>query len=279
MYQGNQPNDGGNLLFSEEEKKQFLKQEPKAEKYIKPFISAHEFLNKEKRFCLWLVNAVPSELRQMPNLLKRIEAVKQKRLKSVKLSTVRWAEQPALFTENRQPENDYILVPRVSSENRKYIPMGFFTSNEIVSDTCLSIPNATLYHFGVLQSKMHMEWVRSVCGRLKSDYRYSNEIVYTNYPWPENPTEKQIKAIEKAAQKVIEVRDLYPEDSLADLYNPNTMPAPLYKAHNELDKVVDLAYRPQPFLSEANRMEFLFGLYEKYTADLFTKIKPKKKKK
>jgi hypothetical protein len=143
----------------------------------------------------------------------------------------------------------------------------------------LSVPNATLYHFGVLMSKMQMAWVKTVCGRIKSDYRYSNEIVYNNFPWVENPTEKQIQAIEKAAQKVLDVREKFPNSSLADLYDPLTMPSALVKAHNELDRAVDLAYRPQPFTCEANRMEFLFSLYEKYTADLFTKVKPKKKKK
>ena len=279
IYKGSQPTDGGNLLFSEEEKNDFLKLESNAEKYIKPFISAHEFLNGENRFCLWLVNACPNELKQMPHLLKRVVAVKQKRLKSTKKTTVNWAEQPTLFTENRQPENEYILIPRHSSETRKYIPMGFFDKNSIVADSCLAIPNAVLYHFGILMSKMHMEWVNVVCGRLKSDYRYSNEIVYNNFPWPENPTEKQIQKIEKAAQKALVVRVQYPNVSLANLYNPLIMPSELLKAHNALDKAVDAAYRSQPFTSEINRMEFLFELYEKYTADLFTKTKPKKRKK
>ena len=143
----------------------------------------------------------------------------------------------------------------------------------------MSISNGSLFHFGVLMSKMHMVWVQSVCGRLKSDFRYSKDIVYNNFPWAESPTKKQVLAIEKAAQKVLEVREQFPNSSLADLYDPLTMPPALIKAHNELDKAVDLAYRPQPFTSEANRMEFLFGLYEKYTADLFTKVKSKKTKK
>jgi hypothetical protein len=268
MYKGSQPTDGGNLLFSEEEKNEFLAIEPFAEKFIKPFISAFEFLNAENRYCLWLVDAKQSELRKMPYLLNRIEAVKQKRLKSTKAATVKWAEKPTLFTENRQPENDYILIPSTTSKNRKYIPMGFFSKNEIASNTCLTIPNATLFHFGVLMSKMHMAWVKTVCGRLEISYRYSNEIVYTNFPWPENPTKKQVIAIEKSAQNVLDARNLYIEDSLADLYKPNIMPAPLLKAHIELDKEVDLAYRPQTFISVANRMEFLFGLYEKLSADL-----------
>lgn len=279
MYKGSQPTDGGNFLFTEEEKNDFVAKEPMATKYIKPLISAHEFLNGHKRYCLWLVDAEPSELKRMPHVLNRIEGVRQMRLKSTKQATVKWANQPTLFTENRQPKDNYILVPSHSSENRNYIPIGFMTKDDILNNSCLSVPNATLYHFGILTSIMHMTWVKNQCGRIKSDYRYSNEIVYTNFPWPENPNEKQVKAIEVAAQKVLDARLQFPNSSLADLYDPLTMPPALIKAHNELDKAVDLAYRPQAFTSEANRMVFLFELYEKYTADLFTKEKPKKTKK
>ncbi|MBE0638677.1 MAG: class I SAM-dependent DNA methyltransferase [Bacteroidales bacterium] len=279
MFKGSQPTDGGNFLFTEEEKNDFLTKEPMATKYIKPLISAHEFLNGHKRYCLWLVDAEPSELRRMPHVLNRIEGVRQMRLKSKKQATVKWVNQPTLFTENRQPKDNYILVPSHSSENRNYIPIGFMTKDDILNNSCLSVPNATLYHFGILTSIMHMAWVKNHCGRIKSDYRYSNEIVYTNFPWPDNPNEKQVKAIEAAAQKVLDARLQFPNSSLADLYDPLTMPLALEKAHNELDKAVDLAYRPQPFTSEANRMVYLFELYEKYTADLFTKAKPKKTKK
>jgi hypothetical protein len=155
--------------------------------------------------------------------------------------------------------------------------MGFFDSNFIAGDTCMTIFNGELFHFGVLNSMMHMAWVKAVCGRLKSDFRYSKDIVYNNYPWPDNPSDNRVEAIETAAQKVLDTRLQFPNSSLADLYDPLTMPPALVKAHNELDKAVDLAYRPQPFTSEANRMVFLFELYEKYTADLFTKEKPKKK--
>ncbi len=278
MFKGSQPTDGGNFLFTEEEKNEFLAKEPKASKYIKPLISAHEFINSEKRYCLWLIDSEPSELKQMPHLLNRIEGVRQMRLKSSKQATVKWASQPTLFSENRQPKDNYILIPSHSSENRNYIPIGFMTKDDILNNSCLSVPNATLFHFGIMTSLMHMAWVKSICGRLESRYRYSNEIVYTNYPWPDNPNEKQVKAIEKAAQKVLDARLQFPTSSLADLYAPLTMPPALVKAHNELDKAVDLAYRSQPFTSEANRMEFLFELYEKYTADLFTKEKAKKPK-
>jgi len=278
MSFGNMPLDGGNLILSDEEKIEFLKIEPNAEKYILPLVSAFEFLNGKKRWCLWLVNAEPSELKQLPEVLKRVEAVRKFRLDSVAPSTQKFAATPTLFRDRNRPDT-FIVVPRVSSENRPYIPFGFFDKNSIVSDTCMSIPNGNKYHFGVLMSKMHMAWVKYICGRLKSDFRYSKDIVYNNYPWPENPNEKQIGAIEKATEKVLEAREHFPNSSLADLYSPLTMPEQLVKAHNELDKAVDLAYRPQAFTSEANRMEFLFGLYEKYTADLFTKEKPKRKKK
>ena len=170
-----------------------------------------------------------------------------------------------------------MLIPRHSSEKRKYIPIGFVDQSVILADSAYGLPNATLFHFAILTSNMHMAWVKSVCGRIKSDFRYSN-IVYNSYPWPENPTEKQVKAIEAAAQRVLDARAASPGSSLADLYDPLAMPSVLIKAHNELDKSVDLAYRPQAFISEAKRMEFLFELYEKYTADLFTKEKVKKKK-
>jgi len=276
MSFGNMPLDGGNLILSDEEKIGFLKVEPSAEKYILPLVSAHEFLNGKKRWCLWLVNAEPSEIKQLPEVIKRVEAVRKFRIDSVAPSTQKFADLPTLFRD-RNRHDTFIVVPRVSSENRPYIPFGFFDKNSIVSDTCMSIPNGNKYHFGVLMSKMHMAWVKYICGRLKSDFRYSKDIVYNNYPWPEYPNEKQSRVIEKATEKVLEVREQFPNSSLADLYSPLTMPPALVKAHNELDKAVDLAYRPQPFTSEANRMVFLFELYEKYTADLFTKEKPKKK--
>lgn len=278
MSFGNMPLDGGHLLLSDEEKNQFILKEPNAKKYIKPLISAYEFLNGKKRWCLWLVNAEPSELKQLPEVLKRVDLVKKFRLASIAPSTQKFASTPTMFRDRNQPET-FIVVPRVSSENRKYIPMGFFDKNSIVSDTCMSIPNGSLYHFGIVMSAMHMAWVKNICGRLKSDFRYSKDIVYNNYPWPENSTGKQIKAIETASQKVLHARLEFPKSSLSDLYDPLSMPAVLIKAHNELDKAVDLVYRPQPFTGEANRMVFLFELYEKYTADLFTKVKVKKEAK
>ena len=276
MSFGNMPLDGGHLLLSDIEKNEFILKEPKAEKFIIPLISAYEFLNGEKRWCIWLVDAEPSELKQLPEILKRVEAVKKFRLDSVAPSTQKFATTPSLFRDRNQPET-YILIPSTTSENRKYIPLGFFNKDHIANNSCHTIPNGSLYHFGVLMSSMHMAWVKSVCGRLESRYRYSKDIVYNNFPWAENPSEKQIRQIEEKAQKVLEVRSNFPKSSLADLYNPLTMPPTLIKAHNELDKAVDSAYRTAPFTSEANRMVYLFELYEKYTADLFTKEKPKKK--
>ena len=276
MSFGNMPLDGGNLILSDEEKKEFLSIEPLSEKYILPLISAFEFLNGKKRWCIWLVDIEPNVLRQLSEVIKRVELVKQFRLNSVAPSTQKFSLTPTLFRDRNRPET-FIVVPRVSSENRPYIPFGFFDKNSIVSDTCMSIPLGNQYHFGVLMSKMHMAWVKTTCGRLKSDFRYSKDIVYNNYPWPENPSEKQIITIEEKAQHVFEVRVSFPTSSLADLYNPLTMPPALVKAHNELDKAVDAAYSKQAFTSEAKRMEFLFELYEKYTAGLFVKEKKGKK--
>ncbi|MDP3929211.1 MAG: class I SAM-dependent DNA methyltransferase [Bacteroidota bacterium] len=274
---GSMPNDGGNFLFTDQEKNEFVKLEPKSEKFFKPLISAHEFLNGHKRWCLWLKNANPTDMKEVKHVTQRVENVRKLRAESTRQATQKLSAFPTLFGEDRQPKCDYVLIPRHSSENRKYIPMGIFDERYIVSDSCLFIEGANLYHFGILMSIIHMTWVKNICGRIKSDYRYSNELVYNNYPFPENPSTKQIKAIEKAAQKVLEARKEFPSSSLSDLYDFSTMPPILIKAHNELDKAVDLAYRPQAFNSEANRMEFLFGLYEKYTADLFTKEKLKKK--
>ena len=275
---GSMPNDGGNFLFTNEEKKEFLKIEPTSKKFIKPLISAHEFLNGEKRWCLWLKDVNPKELKEAKEVTKRIEAVKKLRLESTREATKKLANYPTLFGEDRQPKTEYILIPLHSSENRNYIPFGYFSKDNIANNSCSTIDNSKPYHFGVLHSSMHMAWVKTTCGRIKSDFRYSNEIVYNNFPWPESPNDKQIKAIETAAQKVLDARLEFPNGSLADLYDPLTMPPVLVKAHNELDKAVDNAYRSQPFTSEANRMVFLFELYEKYTADLFTKEKVKKKK-
>lgn len=276
MSFGNMPLDGGHLLLSDEEKNELLKKEPGVQKFILPLISAYEYLNGIGRWCLWLVDAQPYELKKLPEVLKRIAAVRKFRMASSRYQTVRKADIPALFGEIRDFGDSYIVVPRVSSEKRTYIPLGFFDKNSIVSDTCMAIPNGGLYHFGVLMSEMHMAWVKRVCGRLKSDYRYSKDIVYNNFPWPEAPSDQQTRAIETAAQKVLDARAGYSGSSLADLYDPLRMPQALMKAHNELDKAVERAYRLQPFMSEAKRIEFLFERYEKYSGNFFKQERSKK---
>jgi hypothetical protein len=275
---GSMPNDGGYFLFTDDEKNEFLKIEPKAEPYIKPMLSAREFLNNQKRWCLWLVGISPNELRQLKEVNKRVEEVKKLRENSTREATQKLAEFPTLFGENRQPETNYILIPRHSSENRKYIPFGFFSNDYIASDSCLSVSNANLYDFGILTSEMHMTWVKYTCGRIKSDYRYSNEVVYNNYPFPNDVSDKQKERVEKAAQAVLDARTKYPESSLADLYDPLAMPPDLVKAHKELDKAVDLCYRPQAFTNERARIEFLFDLYSQYVAPLQAEMDKQNKK-
>ncbi|MCS6904934.1 MAG: class I SAM-dependent DNA methyltransferase [Bacteroidia bacterium] len=277
MSFGNMPLDGGNLLFSDEEKEEFLCQEPGAAPYILPFISAHEFLNGKKRWCLWLVDAEPHVLKKMPKVLEKIEAVRKFRLASKRKQTIEKATTPALFGEIRNFGKSYIVVPRVSSENREYIPMGFFDKNSIVGDTCMTVPNGTLYHFGIMSSRMHMCWTLYVCGRLENRYRYSKDIVYNNFPWPQNLTERQVLAIEKAAEGVLLARKQFPESSLAVLYDPLSMPPILLKAHRSLDKAVDQAYHSTSFTSDTQRIQFLFDLYEKYTLGLFSEQQAKKR--
>ncbi|HVA97812.1 MAG TPA: DNA methyltransferase [Bacteroidia bacterium] len=275
---GSMPNDGGYLLLNDDEKKSICKVDKIFAKFIKPLVSGQEFLNGEKKWCLWLEDFNPSEIDKSPELIRRIKIVKKIREDSNREATKKLALFPYQFGEIRQPKSDYIFIPLTSSENRKTIPMGFFSKEVIANNTGSVIANATLYHFGVLQSSMHIAWVKSVCGRLKSDFRYSNEIVYNNYPWPESITDKQTKAIELAAQKVLDARNNFADSSLATLYDTVKMPSILVKAHLALDKLVDAAYSRQSFSNEAKRLEFLFELYEKYTADLFTKENTKKKK-
>lgn len=279
LIYGNKIVDGGFFLFTEKEKAEFLKKEPNAKKYLKEIISGEEFLSNKKRFCLWLKDADPSELKKLPEILKRIENVKEFRLKSTKATTRAKAQIPSQFAEYRQPTSDFLIIPRTSSENRKYIPFAFFTKNYIVNDSCTALPNCSPFHFGILTSEMHMCWVKYVCGRLKSDFRYSNNLVYNNFPWPQDLPKQKIQGVEKLAQQVLKVRERYPKSSLADLYDPLTMPADLVKAHQDLDKFVDTCYRAQPFDTEMQRIEFLFDLYKQYTQPLFGSEKKKKGKK
>jgi hypothetical protein len=273
---GSMPNDGGFLILNDDEKISLLQNEPDAIIYIKPLLSAHEFINGKSRWCIWLKDANPSDIKALPVIMERVKAVKFHREKSTREATKKLSAFPMLFGEIRQPDTNFILIPRHSSENRDYIPIGFFTKDSIASDSCLFIPNASLFHFGVMTTVMHITWIKYICGRIKSDYRYSNEMVYNNFPWPENPTDKQKETVETAAQAVLDARAMFPNASLADLYDPNTMPPALVKAHQALDKAVDLCYRPQPFINETKRIEFLFELYDKYTSGMFGKEKKKK---
>ncbi len=277
MSFGNMPLDGGNLLLSKEEKDEMIHKNPDSKAFLRKTIGSYEYINNSERYCIWLKDISPNAYRNIKPIIDRIEKVKAFRNASVASSTQKFSATPYLFRDTNLP-NSYIVIPGVSSEKRKYIPMGLLDNTTIPTNLVHIVPDGKIFQYGVLQSSMHMAWVKTVCGRLESRFRYSKDIVYNNYPWPENPTEKQIKAIETAAQKVLDARLQFPNSSLADLYDPLTMPPVLIKAHNELDKAVDLAYRSQVFTSEANRMVFLFELYEKYTADLFTKEKSKKGK-
>jgi len=277
MSYGSMPNDGGFLLLNEVEKDDLIAKEPTASKFIRKFVMGEELINSIPRYCLWLENIEPNELKELKEVSKRVNSVFETRNSSTRETTKKLAQFPTIFGEMRQPKINYIALPRVSSVNRRFIPITILDKNTIAGDKVYTVSSDDKYTFGVLFSTMHMCWMRVTSGRLKSDYSYSTQLTYNNFPWPENPTEKQVQTIETAAQKVLEVRAEFPKSSLANLYDPLTMPPALVKAHNELDKAVDLAYRSQPFTSESNRMVYLFELYEKYTADLFTKEIKKKK--
>ena len=263
MNKGSQPTDGGYLILDEEEKDELLKKNPLSEKYIRPYMGATDFINSTKRWCLWLVDCPPNELKKMPDVLKRLEKVKESRLFSKKRATRDKAGSPALFTEIRQPKTDYLLVPVVSTKNREYLPIGFVNKDVIANTNALVIPNAEEYHFGVLSSSLHMLWMRTVCGRMKSDYAYSASVVYNNFPWPIRKTETT-KRIEECAQSILSIREKYfPKNSLADLYNSLTMPLELRKAHVNLDKAVKNAYGFANNLIEDEILEKLFAMYSK----------------
>ena len=241
MVYGNKPTDGGFLFLSTEERDELLKNEPGVEKFVRQIYGATEYINNKSRYCLWLAGASPAELRKSPFIMDRVEKVRQFRLSSTKAATQRSADTPTLFQEIRHPDSEYIIVPRHSSEARRYIPFGFVAPEIIVNDAVQIIPNAGIYHFGVMMSNVHMAWTRAVCGRIKSDYRYSKDVVYNNFPWP-TPTDKQRAIIEQTAQGILDARALYPDASLADLYDEVTMPPELRKAHQQNDKAVMIAY-------------------------------------
>ncbi len=268
---GSMPNDGGHLLLTDEEKEELIANQPDAKKWIRPLISAHEYLNGKTRWCLWLVGITPKELKNLPAINKRVRAVKRHREESEREATNKLADTPHLFGEIRQPITDYIFVPLTSSENRDYIPFDFINKKSIANNSCSLIPKASIFHFGILTSKMHMTWVRYTCGRLKSDYRYSNEIVYNNYPWTNGISKKKKEAVEKIAQSILDIRKTYTDENytLADLYHTSSMPDDLLKAHQKLDIAVDKCYRDTLFTTDAKRIEFLFELYDSYIGDLF----------
>lgn len=261
MIKGSQPTDGGNLLLSELEKNELISKNPLIKKFIKRYMGANDLINNVIRYCLWLVNASPRELRNMPEILKRLEKVKENRLSSKKAATRKWADRPFLFTENRQPDSDYLILPVVSSERRKYIPVCYVTKDVIANANAQMIPNANLYTFGVINSNVHNAWMRVVCGRMKSDYAYSATIVYNNFPWC-NPTPEQKAKIEKTAQAILDARALYPDCSLADLYDETTMPPELRKAHQANDFAVMAAYGFDRKITESECVAELMKRYQ-----------------
>jgi hypothetical protein len=272
---GSMPNDGGNFLLNDDEKNDLIAKCPDASNWIKPFLGSEEFINKTSRWCLWLVDCPPPILRAMPEVMARVQKVKNLRLASTRKATQDLAATPTLFGEIRQPEKGrYLLIPGVSSERREYVPIGFLPNTVIASNATLIIPNAEVFHFGIMTSAMHNAFMRFTCGRLKSDFRYSNTIVYNNFPWPgfagESLSDKHRNAIEQAAQGVLEARARFPTSSLADLYDPLTMPPALLRAHQKLDAAVDAAYLPsggsKTYASDAERVAFLFDLYQRITS-------------
>ncbi len=275
---GNKPIDGGNYLFTDEEKEAFIHIEPGAAKFFRPWIGSHEFLHGYHRWCLWLGEASPQELSKLPECRKRIAAVRELRLASKSAPTRKLANTPRRFHVENFPEGSFLVLPEVSSEKRPYIPIGYLSPPVICSNLVKIMPHATPYHFGILTSAMHMAWVRQVCGRLKSDFRYSVKLVYNNFPWPLDATKAQRAKVEESAGKVLEVRQKYLDGgaTLADLYDPLTMPAPLLKAHQALDRAVDRCYRAKKFDNERERVEHLFQLYEQLTAPLAPTALPKK---
>ncbi|MBQ9273199.1 MAG: class I SAM-dependent DNA methyltransferase [Succinivibrio sp.] len=258
---GNKPIDGGFYLFTQEEMDAFVAAEPAAAQWFRPWYGAKEFINGNKRYCLFLQHCPPSELRRMPRCLERIEAVRNCRLASVSSGTRKLAATPLKFHVENFPTGTYILVPRVSSERRTYVPMGFMSPEDLTSDSAHIIPDATLYHFGILESSVHMAWMRTVCGRLKRDYRYSKDVVYNNFVWP-NASDFEKEKIGATAQAILDARELYPETTLADLYDPLTMPLELRQAHEQNDRAVLAAYGLKANIPEPEIVTHLFRLYE-----------------
>jgi len=261
MLLGSKPTDGGHLIMSNPEKEELIQQEPASGKWIKRLMGADEFLKGKERWCLWLVDASSEEMASMPAVQSRVDAVRAERLESTKRATREIASRPHTFDEIKHPAENYILVPSVTSERRHYAPIGFFGPDVVATNAVQIIPHGTPYGFGILQTRMHMLWLQTVGGRLKSDFRYSNTLVYNTFPWPE-PTAAQREAIEQRAQDVLDTRALYPAKTMSELYDPDKMPADLLEAHQALDRAVEQAYRPTPFRNDNERLEYLFKRYE-----------------
>lgn len=261
MSYGSMPNDGGNLIMSQQEKDELLATEPQAEKWIQRFVMGNELINNIPRYCLWLTEISPSELRALPQVTARVQAVRAMRATSARPTTNELAATPTLFGEVRQPREQYLGLPRVSSESREYIPMAFLLPDVIAGDKVYTIPGATPYHFGILTSQMHMAWMRVTAGRMKSDYSYTNSLVYNNFIWP-TVTADQKREVEHLAQNILDARAQFPNSSLADLYDPLTMPPALSKAHKALDKYVDKLYQKSGFANDPARVAHLFELYK-----------------
>jgi hypothetical protein len=263
---GNKPIDGGNYLFEQDEMEEFIKIEPQSAPYFHKWYGSYEFINQKPRYCLWLGDCSPAELRKMPHCLKLVEDVRQLRLESPSAGTRKLADRPTRFHVENMPNSNYIIVPKVSSEKRRYIPMGFMSPDVFSSDLVFLIPDATFYHFGILESNVHMAWMRQVCGRLEMRYRYSKDVVYNNFPWP-NPTDEQKAKIEQTAQAILDSRAKYPDSSLADLYDEVAMPVDLRKAHQDNDRAVMQAYGfpVKSTFTESQCVAELFKLYQELT--------------
>lgn len=261
MINGNKPADGGNLIIEDDDLTDFLQHDPESEKFIRPLLGAREYLQNKRRWCLWLVGASPAELKRCPMVMQRVRQCQKSREESIAEGIRKFAATPALFAQCTQPtDKDFIIIPHVSSESRKYIPMGFIKAGTIVTNLVEIIPSATLYHFGILESNVHMAWMRAVCGRLKSDYRYSKDVVYNNFPWPQ-PTAEQQARIAESAQAILDARALYPDSSLADLYDPTLMPKELLQAHRQNDRMVMAAYGFPTRMTESQCVAELFRRY------------------
>jgi hypothetical protein len=262
MFWGNKPTDGGHLILSEQERQELIQEEPESARFIRRYMSGGDFIDNTVRYCLWLVDATPAELRRLPHVRARLERVAKFRTASRAETTRAYANRPSLFRQIAQPTSAYLAIPEVSSERRAYVPMDITAPEVICSNTTQFIPDAKSYDFGILTSAMHMAWVRRIAGRLESRLRYSNSLVYNNFPWPTNPTNAQQTRVEELAQAVLNARAQFPDSTLADLYDPLLMPASLLKAHQQLDRAVERCYRSEPFPTDQARVEFLFALYE-----------------